>query len=197
MKTMGILVSTLLLGGCVASDQSFQTAGQLPATAPALRQAPPNTQAPANIQGAAAAATPQPAQTGLIAGLDRWGRDFAAVVRGEGGTVPASTSVANPALPAAQAAAEPAPPRRQGRRLATVQSDATPGETGSVPGVSAASAAVAYEKAMLRRDPRSMARAAARLTNKPISESSIRDLNAQLGIEADEATVAAVVRAAR
>ncbi|HEX2134743.1 MAG TPA: hypothetical protein VHG30_02400 [Microvirga sp.] len=59
------------------------------------------------------------------------------------------------------------------------------------------SAAVAYEDAMLRRDARAMARAAARLTRKTITEESIRELNAQLGIEADDETVSAVVRAAR
>jgi ribosomal protein L12E/L44/L45/RPP1/RPP2 len=42
-----------------------------------------------------------------------------------------------------------------------------------------------------------MARAAARLTNKPITENAIRELNARLGIEADDETVTAVVRAAR
>jgi ribosomal protein L12E/L44/L45/RPP1/RPP2 len=42
-----------------------------------------------------------------------------------------------------------------------------------------------------------MARAAARLTNEPITENAIRELNARLGIEADDETVTAVVRAAR
>ena len=50
---------------------------------------------------------------------------------------------------------------------------------------------------MLRRDARAMARAAARLTGKTVTEDSVRALNAQLGIEADDETVAAVVRAAR
>jgi hypothetical protein len=42
-----------------------------------------------------------------------------------------------------------------------------------------------------------MATAAARLTRKPITADSIRALNAKLGIEADDAMVSAVVRAAR
>jgi hypothetical protein len=57
--------------------------------------------------------------------------------------------------------------------------------------------ALAYEAAMLRRDPRAMARAAARLTGKAVTADSVRALNAQLGIEADEETIAAVVRASR
>jgi hypothetical protein len=61
----------------------------------------------------------------------------------------------------------------------------------------AASATVAYEKAMLQGDTRSMAKAAARLTRKPITADSIRELNAKLGIEADDNIVSAVVRAAR
>jgi len=42
-----------------------------------------------------------------------------------------------------------------------------------------------------------MARAAVRLTGRAVTAESIRELNAQLGIEADEATIAAVVRASR
>jgi hypothetical protein len=42
-----------------------------------------------------------------------------------------------------------------------------------------------------------MARAAARLTKKRITADSIHELNARLGIEANDAMVSAVVRAAR
>jgi len=58
-------------------------------------------------------------------------------------------------------------------------------------------AAMAYESAMLTRDAAAMARAAAQLLNKPVTEASILELNAQLRIEADDTLISAVVRAAQ
>jgi hypothetical protein len=55
----------------------------------------------------------------------------------------------------------------------------------------------AYEEGMLRRDARTMARAAAQLTDRPVTETSIRTLNQELGIEADDGLVEAIARAAR
>jgi hypothetical protein len=42
-----------------------------------------------------------------------------------------------------------------------------------------------------------MARAVARLTRKPVTEETVREVNARLGIEADDEMVSAVARAAR
>jgi hypothetical protein len=54
-----------------------------------------------------------------------------------------------------------------------------------------------YEEAMLSRDVRTMARAARQIVGQPLSTASIKALNEQLGIEADDELAEAVARAAR
>ncbi len=58
------------------------------------------------------------------------------------------------------------------------------------------SPALAYERAMLARDVEGLARAAAQIRGQPVTEESVRALNAQLGIEADDELVADIARAA-
>jgi hypothetical protein len=49
---------------------------------------------------------------------------------------------------------------------------------------------------MLARDVEGLARAAAQITGQPVTEESVRALNAQLGIEADDELVTDIARAA-
>jgi anti-sigma factor RsiW len=60
-----------------------------------------------------------------------------------------------------------------------------------------ANPAIAYEEAMLRRDVRTMARAVRQITGEPVTPASIRGLNEQLGIDAEEELVDSIARAAR
>ena len=129
--------------------------------------------------------------------LDRFAQTLAAAVGGEGVSTPTETgSAVPPPVGGASTGIGVSGPDAQTR--VPELGGAAPSQRGPERSRGGAeSAAIAYEAAMLRRDPRGMARAAARLTGGAISEESIRALNARLGIEADDEMVSAVVRARR
>ena len=183
MKPVLIAAVALALSGCATSGQSPQVRATASAAGP---------------PGAVGQAAPaEPTGGGLIASLDRLAQAVSAAVRGEGGQAAGPTATGSASPSALEAPAGGARASAQGRRTAAraqgdpVAADRPEAARGS------RGAAVAYEQAMLRRDSRAMARAAARLTRRGITEESIRALNAQLGIEADDEIVSAVVRAAR
>ena len=181
-----LLAAALVLSGCATTEQN----PQVRATASAARPT-----------GGAGQATPaEPTRGGLIASLDRVGQAVSAAARGEGGQAPGPAATGSASLGPLETGAAPAGAARAsapGRRTAArIQRDPASLDR-SEAARGSRSAAVAYEQAMLRRDARAMARAATRLTGRGITEESIRALNAQLGIEADDEIVSAVVRAAR
>ena len=187
MKFFSLLVVLLFVSGCATSSDS-------------VRAGVVNGQAEPSHDLAAAANTPS-APSRLTEGLDRFTQALGTVFRrntlGTGPTETGSAAAARPELGRTQ----PLPPP-QASPLPITQSgsigrNAPERASGPVGGNAGENAAVAYEAAMLRRDARAMARAAARLTRRAVTEDSIRELNSQLGIEADEQLVAAVVHFAR
>jgi hypothetical protein len=180
VKPVSIAIIALLLGSCASSNQS----SEVQSTASNLR----------TPGGSGTAPAPAPsAGSSLFQGLGRFAQALGVAATGDNRSLssPAVTGSAAPGQAVSnQAPVDAAPPAAAARRrVAPVRSES---ET-----ITPASATVAYEKAMLQGDTRSMATAAARLTRKPITADSIRALNAKLGIEADDAMVSAVVRAAR
>jgi hypothetical protein len=96
-----------------------------------------------------------------------------------------------------QAAAAPVARPRQQARAAAIVPAPKPKQPETTSSTRFANPLAAYEEGMLRRDARTMARAAAQLTDQPVTEASIRTLNRELGIEADDGLVEAIARAAR
>jgi hypothetical protein len=188
VKPVRLAIIALFLGGCAISNES----SEVQSTASNLR-----TPSGSN---AAAAASPAPPAGGLLQGLNRFAQALGAAAKGDNRSTSLSTETgsAAPGLtvtrPATRSSAPPA--AATGRRVASVEGETPGARPAETTRGTAASATVAYEKAMLQGDTRSMARAAARLTKKPITADSIRELNAKLGIEADDNMVSEVVRAA-
>jgi hypothetical protein len=188
VKPVSIAIVALLLGSCATSNQS----SDVQSTASNLRTggagAAPSTVAPSG-------------GSGVFQGLNRFAQAIGIAARGDNPNTPTSaeTGSASPgSTGSGQAAAQAAAPAAQAsRRVASVQGEAPRARPSETIGGTTAGATVAYERAMLQGDAHSMARAAARLTKKPITAESIRELNARLGIEANDAMVSAVVRAAR
>ena len=183
MKFFSLLVVLLWVSGCATSSDSVQSrvaTGQ---------SSPPG--------GSPAASNAPPAPSRWIESLGRFAHALRTAVSRDGpSTVPAETGSAA-AAPPELGRAQPLPPQRA-RPLPPIEAGSTRRNGPErASGAAAGNAAVAYEAAMLKRDAPAMARAAARLTRRAITEDSIRALNAQLGIEADEEVVAAVVRFGR
>ena len=189
MKPVCSAIIAILLGGCATSSES-----------PEVQSTASNLRAPSGSITAAATPSP-PAGSGLLQGLNRFAQALGAAARGDNRSTSSPTetgSAASGPTVSRQATPSAAPPAAAtGRRVASVQGETPAARPAETPRGTAASVTVAYEKAMLRGDARSMARSAAQLTKKPITADSIRELNAKLGIEADDDLVSAVVRAAR
>jgi hypothetical protein len=181
VRPVSVAIIALVLGSCASTNQNLE----VQTTASNLGTPGGSSTAPA-------------AGSSLFQGLGRFAQALGAAARGDNTRIssPAVTGSATPGPAVSNQVPVDAAPRAAAtrRRVASVTSEASarPSEP-----ITVASATVAYEKAMLQGDTRSMARAAARLTRGPVTADSIRALNAKLGIEADEAMVSAVVRAAR
>ena len=197
MRHVCAVVGALLLSGCVAAEP------------PALQSAP---SARTRTQAAAQPALTTPsAWDGFVPALRRWAEEATLALKGDSPTIittaaaPGSASVTERAT--RPQIADGAQPAASKVRLQAVRSaQAEPGLRRRLPpqraahpirAVRVSNPALAYEAAMHRRDARAMAQAAAQLTRRPVTAASIRALNDDLGILADDQTVQAVVRAAR
>jgi hypothetical protein len=194
------VLGALLLSGCVAAEP------------PALQSAP---SARARTQAAAQPALTTPsAWEGFVSAVRRWAEEATLALKGDSPTIVTTAAVPSSVPVTHQTTQRGLPdgarPAAARVRLVTVdpakaesrvsdrpsrQRAAQPFRAARVLTVS--NPTLAYEAAMHRRDARAMARAAAQLTQRPVTAASIRALNDSLGILVDDQIVQAVVRAAR
>lgn len=182
LKFVSVAVLLVSLGGCAGSGESVR-----------IGAAPGQSTQPS-------ASNSQPVRLGLIERLDQVAKAIGTAVTGDRTeSSPTETGSAGPpVLQAGEGARAAAGPQVQiGARPSVAPQDTASPRRATEPRTPAPNAAVAYEAAMLRRDARAMARAVARLTRKPVTEETVREVNARLGIEADDEMVSAVARAAR
>ena len=199
MRRVSAVLGALLLSGCVTAEP------------PALQSAPP---ARTRTQAAAQPIhTPPSAWDGFVSAVRRWAEEATLALKGNSPTIVTTAAAPNGLVETHQTTRHQHPDRAQpaASRVRFVTAGAAkaqpglkgrPGQHGSHPikavGVRPlGNPALAYEAAMHRRDARAMAQAAAQLTRQPVTAASIRALNDDLGILADDQFVQAVVRAAR
>jgi hypothetical protein len=200
VRRVSAVLGALLLSGCVTAEP------------PALQSAPPartRTQAAAQV-----VLTPPSAWDGFVSAVRRWAEEATLALKGNSPTIVTTAAAPNGLVETHQTTRRQHPDRAQPaasrvRFVTAGAAKAQPGLRLRLPRQHAAhrvravgirplgNPALAYEAAMHRRDARAMAQAAAQLTSQPVTAASIRALNEDLGILADDQFVQAVVRAAR
>lgn len=224
MKWTGVTLAALLLAGCANPEQALQERPSATKTirkrVGALEPQHENTGAPAALQQRGEQRTPAIVSNGGNASAAVGSKPQLNAKAAPAPIVKpppkAATKLVTAILPPKRprqlvtATHTPSPPREHvtARRIpqaprerVTARGDTqrpisrpSAATTGSVPSA-VLTATIAYENAMLSQDAPALARAAALLLRKPVTETSIRELNDKLGIVADDELVLAVVRA--